>query len=77
MIFNMFLLGKTTIINHLKPAESKRHEIVPTVGFSVEQFSTKALKFQVFDMSGQGRYRTLWEHYYKDCHGIIFVIGKC
>lgn len=27
-------------------------------------------------MSGQGRYRDLWEHYYKDCEGIIFVIDS-
>ena len=27
-------------------------------------------------MSGQGRYRGLWEHYYQDCHGIIFVIDS-
>lgn len=27
-------------------------------------------------MSGHGRYRDLWEHYYKDCHGIIFVIDS-
>ena len=24
-----------------------------------------SLSFTVFDMSGQGRYRNLWEHYYK------------
>ena len=27
-------------------------------------------------MSGQGRYRNLWEHYYKDCGGIIFTIDS-
>lgn len=27
-------------------------------------------------MSGHGRYRDLWEHYYKDCNGIIFVIDS-
>ena len=30
--------------------------------FSGQFFS---LNFTVFDMSGQGRYRNLWEHYYK------------
>jgi len=30
--------------------------------------------FTAFDMSGQGRYRNLWEHYYKDCQGIMFVV---
>lgn len=27
-------------------------------------------------MSGQGRYRSLWTHFYKDVDGIIFVIDS-
>lgn len=27
-------------------------------------------------MSGHGKYRDLWEHYYKDSQGIIFVIDS-
>lgn len=68
--------GKTTIITKLKPAESQSQDIVPTIGFNVEKFQTKALSFTAFDMSGQGRYRNLWEHYYKECHGIIFVLDS-
>ncbi|XP_064632553.1 ADP-ribosylation factor-like protein 6 [Lineus longissimus] len=67
--------GKTTIINRLKPRQEQR-DVVPTVGFSVEKFQTSTLAFTAFDMSGQGRYRNLWEHYYKECHGIIFVIAS-
>lgn len=66
--------GKTTIMNHFKVAEEKQQEIVPTVGFSVEKFSVKGLTFTAFDMSGQGRYRNLWEHYYKGVEGVIFVV---
>ena len=47
------------------------------MGFSVEEFAKGNLGFTVFDMSGQGRYRNLWEHYYKDCGGIIFTIDSC
>lgn len=69
--------GKTTIINQLKPADAQNtHDIVPTVGFNVEKLKNKSLQFTIFDMSGQGRYRNLWEHYYKECHGIIFVIDS-
>eukprot|EP00088_Acartia_fossae_P019220 TRINITY_DN21189_c0_g1_i1.p1 TRINITY_DN21189_c0_g1~~TRINITY_DN21189_c0_g1_i1.p1 ORF type:complete len:140 (+),score=29.19 TRINITY_DN21189_c0_g1_i1:215-634(+) len=32
--------------------------------------------FTAFDMSGQGRYRNLWEHYYRDCQGVIFVVDS-
>jgi ADP-ribosylation factor-like protein 6 len=68
--------GKTSIINYLKPKDAKLLTIVPTVGFNVEKFTVKSLNFTVFDMSGQGRYRNLWEHYYKDVDAIIFVIDS-
>jgi len=51
-------------------------DVVPTVGFSVEEFTRNGLTFTVFDMSGQGRYRNLWEHYYKEVGGIIFCIDS-
>ena len=30
-------------------------------------FLDRNVGFTAFDMSGQGRYRNLWEHYYRDC----------
>jgi ADP-ribosylation factor-like protein 6 len=30
----------------------------------------------MFDMSGQGRYRNLWEHYYADTQALIWVIDS-
>ncbi|XP_066249321.1 ADP-ribosylation factor-like protein 6 [Euwallacea similis] len=68
--------GKTTVVNSFKSEDDKVADIVPTVGFSVEKFQNQNLAFTAFDMSGHGRYRDLWEHYYKDCHGIIFVIDS-
>jgi len=68
--------GKTTIISHMKPKKAVATEIVPTVGFTVDEFSKNGLAFTIFDMSGQGRYRNLWEHYYKDVGGIIFCIDS-
>ncbi|KAJ3223039.1 ADP-ribosylation factor-like protein 6 [Chytriomyces hyalinus] len=67
--------GKSTIINGLKLNAAAPTEIVPTVGFSVETFSTQhRLTFTVFDMSGQGKYRDLWEYYFPDVEAIVFVI---
>uniref|UniRef100_A0A673AV48 ADP-ribosylation factor-like protein 6 n=1 Tax=Sphaeramia orbicularis TaxID=375764 RepID=A0A673AV48_9TELE len=81
--------GKTTIINQLKPAnvsplsedwkhvsQTQAQDIVPTIGFNIEKFKSSSLSFTVFDMSGQSRYRNLWEHYYKESHAIIFVIDS-
>ncbi|XP_029494336.1 ADP-ribosylation factor-like protein 6 isoform X5 [Oncorhynchus nerka] len=68
--------GKTTIINQLKPSNTQTQDIVPTIGFNIEKFKSSSLSFTVFDMSGQSRYRNLWEHYYKESHAIIFVIDS-
>ena len=42
--------GKTTLINHIKPKKATVHEVTPTVGFQVEEFSKASLNFTVFDM---------------------------
>jgi len=73
--------GKTTLIHHLKSDSRDRDgssplEVTPTVGFQVEEFRKKNINFTVYDMSGQGRYRNLWEHYYSDCQAIIYVLDS-
>lgn len=68
--------GKTTVLNHFKAEDDKSTEIVPTVGFNIEKFKNQNVGFTALDMSGQGRYRDLWEYYYKDCQGIIFVVDS-
>lgn len=68
--------GKTSIVNNFKPEDVRYPDTVPTVGFTVDKFRNNNVGFTAFDMSGQERYRDLWEHYYKDCDGIIFVIDS-
>ena len=43
---------------------------MPTPGFGVEKFKMNKINFTVFDMSGQSKYRTLWEQYYSDAEVI-------
>ena len=45
--------GKTSIVNLLKPQESRLVNVIPTVGFSVEKFTSKGIHFTAFDMSGK------------------------
>ena len=73
--------GKSTILNYLKRKEDQVEEIVPTVGYTVERLSgiernRSGITLTAFDMSGQGRYRNLWEHYYDSVEGIIFVVDS-
>ncbi|GIL88366.1 hypothetical protein Vretimale_15047 [Volvox reticuliferus] len=68
--------GKTTIIERLKPRPKQSTEVAPTVGFSVDELQKGSLTFTVFDMSGAGRYRTLWEQYYREADAVIFVVDS-
>ena len=68
--------GKTTIIEKLKPPKAQTKEIAPTVGFNVSEVSKGRINFKVFDMSGAGRYRSLWEQYYREAGAVIFVVDS-
>ena len=39
----------------------------------MDQFVAGHVEFTVFDMSGQEKYRSLWENYYTDAQALIFV----
>lgn len=69
--------GKSTLLNHLQPSKGGDiKEVAPTIGFSVETFSKDSLNFTCFDMSGQSKYRSLWEQYYSDVQAVIWVIDS-
>ena len=46
----------------------------PTIGFNVETLDFKNIKFNIWDIGGQNKIRTLWRHYFPNTNGIIFVI---
>ena len=67
--------GKTTILRKLDPRYSDNAaQSAPTVGSSQEGFYINKISFNCFDMSGQGKYRPLWEQNLQDADAIIFVI---
>ena len=69
--------GKTTLISRLQCAGSSFGEnVTPTVGFTVEKLTKDNVEFTIFDMSGQSAYRGLWESYYSDIDGIIWVLDS-
>jgi ADP-ribosylation factor-like protein 6 len=68
--------GKSTIVDRLKPEKKRAAELVPTVGLKVEKFRHGKVDFTMYDMSGQGRYRQLWEKQYRHAQGIVFVIDS-
>ncbi|CAD6188310.1 unnamed protein product [Caenorhabditis auriculariae] len=68
--------GKTTVLNALRTPDTRTSQIVPTVGYTVTNFTTGNLSFNAFDMAGQGRYRSMWESYYANSQAIVFVVDS-
>lgn len=70
--------GKSSLVDQLKSSKigSELAATTPTVGFQVETFTYQNLTLTCFDMSGQSRYRTLWEHHYANAQAIIFVLDS-
>jgi hypothetical protein len=46
------------------------------IGSSSSAFPDRNVGMTALDMSSQGKYRNLWEHHYKDCQGIVFVVDS-
>ncbi|KAG5482065.1 hypothetical protein LSCM1_05781 [Leishmania martiniquensis] len=68
--------GKTTVINFLKPEEERSENIAATVGYSVDRFRKGKVNITAFDMGGAQKFRGLWESYYSNIDGVVFVIDS-
>eukprot|EP00892_Ulva_mutabilis_P012006 jgi/Ulvmu1/9178/UM005_0278.1 len=69
--------GKTTIISHLRPASAaKAGEQGPTIGCNIESLKHGNVGLTVIDMAGGSRYRNMWQNYYQEAEGIVFVIDS-
>mmetsp|Transcript_1744 Transcript_1744/g.1191 ORF Transcript_1744/g.1191 Transcript_1744/m.1191 type:complete len:128 (-) Transcript_1744:292-675(-) len=66
--------GKTTILYKLNMGEVVH--TIPTVGFNVETVNYKNINFNVWDIGGQTKLRTLWRHYYTGSQALIFVVDS-
>jgi len=67
--------GKTTILYKIKLNENVC--TIPTIGFNVETVSpAKGISFTVWDVGGQEKIRRLWQHYYQNTDGLLFVVDS-
>mmetsp|Transcript_17859 Transcript_17859/g.27605 ORF Transcript_17859/g.27605 Transcript_17859/m.27605 type:complete len:206 (+) Transcript_17859:60-677(+) len=81
--------GKTTLLERIKflhkqnkeeGAETRlqlqMHKITSTVGLNIARFEVKNTKVIVWDLGGANSLRSIWDKYYPDCHGLIWVIDS-
>ena len=66
--------GKTTILYRL--ALGQLVKTTPTIGSNVEEINYNNVKFQAWDLGGQENMRSVWDVYYSNTDGVIFVIDS-
>jgi len=64
--------GKTTILYKLKLGELV--SVIPTIGFNVETLKYRKLTMTVWDVGGQDKIRSLWNHYLQGTTALIWVV---
>jgi ADP-ribosylation factor protein 1 len=47
---------------------------IPTVGFNAEEVQVSGISILMWDLGGQAKIRSLWEHYTQDISGVVFVV---
>ncbi|XP_071439861.1 ADP-ribosylation factor-like protein 13B [Hetaerina americana] len=66
--------GKTTVAKGL--AHELENGVVPTVGFSSVTLEYKKLTVVLYDLGGGPGIRPIWQRYFVDAHGLIFVLDS-
>lgn len=71
--------GKTTVLEHMKALFQHieplaPEKIPPTVGLNIGRMEVGRVKLIFWDLGGQLGLRSIWEKYFAEVHGLIYVI---
>uniref|UniRef100_A0A7S3DEW0 ADP-ribosylation factor-like protein 13B n=1 Tax=Palpitomonas bilix TaxID=652834 RepID=A0A7S3DEW0_9EUKA len=66
--------GKTTVFKGIQG--SVNEEVAPTAGFNTHTMKESSLSVTIFDVGGGNRIRGIWERYYSEVHGVVFLIDS-
>lgn len=74
--------GKTTFLEHSKCNFNKNHKqidlsrIASTVGLNMGKIETNGVILSFWDLGGQKELQLLWDKYFLEAHGIIWVVDS-
>lgn len=74
--------GKTTFLEHSKCNFNKSYKLIDlnriasTVGLNVGKIETNGVILNFWDLGGQKELQLLWDKYYSEAHGIIWVVDS-
>lgn len=79
LVLGLDKAGKTTLLERLKTIFGdgpglEPEQILPTVGLNVGKVEAFNVQLVVWDLGGQPGLRSIWDKYYCDSHGLLFVV---
>lgn len=80
LILGLDNAGKTTFLEQTKTKFNKNYKgtnmnkITSTVGLNIGKVDIGSVRLNFWDLGGQEELQVLWDKYYAESHGIIYVI---
>lgn len=79
LIVGLDYAGKTVVLEQIKGIFSgleplPPNQIPPTVGLNIARCVIDRINLVFWDLGGQRSLRKLWEQYYGEAHGLLFVV---
>eukprot|EP00731_Ephydatia_muelleri_P031153 Em0022g667a len=74
--------GKTTLLERIKDLFIRNYRGIPvekitsTVGLNVGKVDIGSSRLILWDLGGQQDLQSLWDKYYAECHGVVYVIDS-
>mmetsp|Transcript_79906 Transcript_79906/g.159542 ORF Transcript_79906/g.159542 Transcript_79906/m.159542 type:complete len:193 (+) Transcript_79906:288-866(+) len=81
LILGLDNAGKTTLLEQMKGIFKKMpgippERIPPTIGLNIGKMDVLRCQCLFWDLGGQVSMRSIWEKYYAEAHGLIFVVDS-
>ena len=81
LILGLDNAGKTTTLEQLKAIYKKTNplpfdKIPPTIGLNLGKMDIENCKAIFWDIGGQASFRVIWDKYYSEAHGLLFVVDS-
>jgi ADP-ribosylation factor related protein 1 len=74
--------GKTTFLEQTKTKFNRNYKginlnrVTTTVGLNIGRIEVQGVRLSFWDLGGQEELQTLWDKYYSESHGVIYVVDS-
>jgi len=82
LILGLDNAGKTTFLEQTKTKFNPDYhmmnptKITSTVGLNIGKIDIGGVRMNFWDLGGQEELQALWDKYYAECHGVVYVIDS-